>query len=98
MRHLQTLAALLLCAALSVVHRPEAVAADAPADGQIVKAVLDVGTSGENLLKNDGWRPWHVGFQREGELFVCDNLDNAEVQRGASQTVVLDQKQPEAAQ
>ncbi len=49
---------------------------------------------GGNLLKPDAWRPWVKGFTREGDAFVCDNGDDARVQRGASQTVVLNQREP----
>jgi len=66
-----------------------------PAHGAVVKAVLDVGQASENVLKPDAWRPWQEGFQREGDLFVCRNGDDAKVQRGVTQTVVLNQAQPE---
>jgi len=73
-------------------------AAEHPAlrDGTVVKRVLDQRRGGENLLKPDAWRPWGEGFQRDGEVFVCDNGADSQVQRGASQTVVLDQAQPES--
>ena len=67
----------------------------AMADGETVKAVLDARAAGENLLKPDGWRPWQKGFAREGATFVCDNAADPKVQRGASQTVVLNQTRPE---
>ena len=60
-------------------------------DPQIAKRVLRAEQSGENLLKPDAWRPWQKGFDRDGQTFVCDNGDDAKVQRGASQTVVLNQ-------
>jgi hypothetical protein len=62
---------------------------------QIAKRVLRADQSGENRLRADAWRPWQKGFDREGPTFVCDNGADAKVQRGASQTVVLDQKTPE---
>jgi hypothetical protein len=50
-------------------------------------------------LKSGAWRPWKIGFERrksaqQREGFVCDNGAFAKVQRGASQTVVLDEKSP----
>jgi hypothetical protein len=64
-------------------------------DGVVLKKVLDVDDAGENLLKGDGWRPWQEGFEREGDAFVCDNGGDAQAQRGVSQTVTLNQTQPE---
>ena len=69
-------------------------------DGVVLKKVLDVGDAGENLLKDDAWRGWEKGFERQapagqGEVFVCDNGGDAQAQRGASQTVTLNQTQPE---
>jgi len=61
----------------------------------VIKAVFDVTDAGDNLLKPNAWRPWQKGFQRDGDAFVCDNGDDAKVQRGASQTVVLNQTLPE---
>ena len=62
---------------------------------RVVKHVLDARDAGENLLAQDAWRPWGEGFVRDGDVFVCDNGVDDRVQRGASQTIVLDQKQPE---
>ena len=62
---------------------------------EVAKSVLETDQAGENLLKPDAWRPWQAGFERRGEWFVCDNAADAEVQRGASQTVVLNQTVPE---
>ncbi len=64
-------------------------------DGATVKQVLDVRTTGDNLLKPDAWRPWQKGFVRQGDVFLCDNGTDGDVQRGVSQTVVLDQAHPE---
>jgi len=69
-------------------------------DGVVVKKVLDVGDAGENLLRPDAWRPWEKGFERQvptgqAEVFVCDNGGDAQAQRGVSQTVTLNQAQPE---
>ncbi|HAK94909.1 MAG TPA: hypothetical protein DCM87_07870 [Planctomycetes bacterium] len=49
---------------------------------------------GDDLLRDDAWRPWGEGFAREGNTLVCDNAGAAGAQRGASQTVVLDQTAP----
>jgi len=65
------------------------------ADGTLIKKVLDLTYAGENLLKPDAWRPWQEGFQRQADLFICDNASDAQVQRGASQTVTLNQTRPE---
>ena len=76
------------CTCLGIVSRLSA-------DGETAKAVLDVDRGGENLLKPDAWRPWQTGFQRRAGVLVCDNGDDAEAQRGASQTITLNQKEPE---
>ncbi|NQU20234.1 MAG: hypothetical protein HQ567_03055 [Candidatus Nealsonbacteria bacterium] len=77
--------------ALVAVHAP----CSAGAERRVAKAVLNVRDSGTNLLKADAWRPWQEGFERQGKLLVCDNADDAKVQRGAVQTVVLNQTTPE---
>ena len=64
-------------------------------DGEVLKRVLDVGDGGENLLKADGWRAWQEGFERRGDVFVCDNGSDSQVQRGVSQTFTLNQRRPE---
>ena len=65
------------------------------ADGTVVKSVLVTKEKGENLLKPDRWVAWQKGFVREGDLFVCDNGADKAVQRGASQTIELNQKSPQ---
>ncbi|MBN2270910.1 MAG: hypothetical protein JXN61_09870 [Sedimentisphaerales bacterium] len=65
------------------------------ADGAVLKKVLNADDAGENLLKADAWRGWERGFGRDGNAFVCDNGGDSEVQRGVSQTVVLNQVEPE---
>ena len=60
----------------------------------VVKKAIRASAEQRNLLKPDGWRPWEKGFEREGDLFACDNGEDAEVQRGASQTVELNQVRP----
>ena len=65
------------------------------ADGEVIKKTVDARDGGENLLKPGKWGPWREGFTREGGVFVCDNGSDAEVHRGASQSVELNQKKPE---
>ncbi len=70
----------------------------AVSDGTPVKKVLRKDApshAGENLLDPNAWRPWHKGFERRAGIFICDNASNAQVQRGISQTVVLNQIKPE---
>ena len=67
----------------------------AAADATIAKSVLDVDQASESVLAPDAWRPWQKGFERRGGLFVCDNGSDTAVQRGASQSVVLNQTRPE---
>lgn len=61
----------------------------------VAKAVLDATAAGENLLRADRWAPWKLGFERAEETFLCDNGADRSAQRGASQTVVLNQQRPE---
>ncbi len=64
-------------------------------DGTVVKRVLDFRDAEENLLKQNAWKPWQKGFERQGNIFICDNGADAQAQRGVSQTVVLNQTKPE---
>jgi hypothetical protein len=64
-------------------------------DGRAIKRVLDKSQAGENVLQADRWGGWQKGFRREGNLFVCDNGNDGQVQRGVSQRVELNQMQPE---
>lgn len=64
-------------------------------DGQVLKSVLVAKEKGENLLRPDRWVAWQKGFEREGDAFVCDNAADKAVQRGASQTIELNQKTPQ---
>jgi hypothetical protein len=66
-----------------------------PAAEPIAKTVLVLDQTSENLLRTDAWRPWEKGFQRQRNLFVCDNGSDATTQRGAGQTIELDQTTPE---
>lgn len=63
-------------------------------DGLVVKKILDSRDAGENLLQQNAWRPWQKGFERQGNIFICDNGNDAQAQRGISQTVVLNQNKP----
>jgi len=63
-------------------------------DGSVSKARFAPGEGGTNLLDPAGWSPGDKGFQMDGNVFVCDNGDDAEARRGASQRVVLNQKTP----
>ena len=64
-------------------------------DGVVIKKALGDAPAGAYLLKADGWVAWQKGFDREGDAFVCDNGGDASVQRGASQTITLNQTRPE---
>ncbi|NUQ61933.1 MAG: hypothetical protein HUU20_05570 [Pirellulales bacterium] len=88
----RTLSVGLLAIVIALTGRAFSAAAEA---ARVAKAGLDTGHSGQNLLKPDAWRPWQKGFERQGGQLVCDNGPEASAQRGASQTVVLNQAQPE---
>jgi hypothetical protein len=64
---------------------------EAPALRKVIKAG---DASAGNLLRPDAWNAWEKGFVRDGNMLVCDNGNDSKVQRGAGQTVVLDQKTP----
>ena len=73
----------------------------APGDGAVVKKVLDsdnmlgADQGGRNLLVPGSWRSWQQGYESRDGSFLCDNGDNRDVERGVSQTVVLNQTEPE---
>lgn len=71
-----------------------ALLAASPLPAAVVKKVIDTPAEAENLLRPDAWQPWQKGFERAGETFVCDNGSDANVQRGVSQRVVLNQRRP----
>jgi len=77
------------------VPRPADTASPPPADGTVIKAVLDSTKAGESLLKPAAWQPYEQGFRREGALFVCDNGSDSKGRRGAAQSVELNQARPE---
>lgn len=66
-----------------------------PMEGAALKKVIDGGHAGENLLDASAWKPWQMGCERDGGVFACDNASDAGVQRGVSQTIVLNQSRPE---
>ncbi|MHC4397714.1 MAG: hypothetical protein ACYS1A_18885, partial [Planctomycetota bacterium] len=65
-------------------------------DGTVVKKVLDLRDAGQNLLKPQAWQPWQKGYEQQGNVFCCDNGPDAQVQRGISQTIILNQTKPES--
>jgi dienelactone hydrolase len=65
------------------------------ADGAVLKKVLDARDAGENLLSANAWKPFGQGFTGQDGVFTCDNGGDSKVQRGVSQTVVLNQTRPE---
>lgn len=67
----------------------------AVADEIVVKKVITDAALGENLLAESAWRKYEQGFGLEDGTFVCDNGDAANVARGASQSIVLNQTRPE---
>ena len=64
-------------------------------DGASLKKIVTADDAGQNLLIRGNWRPWQKGFERDNGVFICDNASDAQVQRGLSQTVTLNQTSPE---
>jgi hypothetical protein len=60
-------------------------------DGTVAKSVLSLADLGDNLLAHAAWRPFEKGFQRDGNLILCDNGSDTSVRRGASFGVILNQ-------
>ena len=52
------------------------------------------GKGGVNLLAPSAWRDYGEGFVRKDGVFLCDNGKDGKAERGAAQTVVLDQEEP----
>ncbi len=80
----------ILCAALlsvSIINTTKG-ADSAPGTRRLVR--LDPKAS--NLLVEKNWRAYEKGFAREGGGMVCDNGPAGDASRGASQTIVLNQK------
>ena len=65
----------------------------AAVEPDVAKRILTM-QSGEDLIKPDAWGPYQKGFQREGDAWVCTNDDDVKSQRGAAQTVTLNQTKP----
>ena len=63
--------------------------------GNVVKQVVRVEPQQENLLRSDAYRTYGKGFEFQDGVFRCDNGTDSTVQRGAMQTVVLNQKRPQ---
>jgi len=85
-------------APLNAIHAAtieKSVGSRSVSDGTPVKRVLAAGHAGENLLDPSAWRPWQKGFEKNDGVFICDNASDAQVQRGVSQTVALNQTRPE---
>jgi hypothetical protein len=72
-------------------------AEDTEIDGAVTKTVVRVDETNPhaNLLKPDAWQAFDQGFQRQGQVFACDNGGDAKARRGAFQRVVLDQSRPQ---
>ena len=58
------------------------------------KAVLRGDDQSPNLLRGP-WQPYEKGFERQGEIIICDNGGAAAARRGAHQGVMLNQTSPE---
>jgi len=78
-------------AGMAVLAALGAAAADAWAG--VVKEVIRA--EGPSVLGPDAWGPYVGGFERQGDLFVCDNGTDAGAKRGVCQTVVLNQTAPQ---
>lgn len=66
----------------------------AAASAGVVKQSLTEAAPGQNLLRGDRWRAWQQGFERQGDALWCNNGADGKVQRGASQTITLNQQAP----
>ena len=64
-------------------------------DGTPLKKVLAANHAGENLLDPSAWRPWQKGYEKQDDVFICNNASDSQVQRGVSQTIILNQTKPE---
>ncbi|KKL71609.1 hypothetical protein LCGC14_2093190, partial [marine sediment metagenome] len=74
--------------------RSVAVAADPQATSVKTCLRFDLPDEEDNLLKPDRWELHHSGFEREASVLVCDNGEEVQAQRGAGQTVELNQETP----
>ncbi len=69
--------------------------AESRAEATVTKRMIRVSEGTGNLLQPEAWTPWGEGFEREGKELVCDNAGDPQAQRGASQSVVLNQSRAE---
>ena len=60
----------------------------------VTKERASESATGDNLLRSDAWRPWQAGYEIEQGVFACNNGEDHQIQRGASQTVILNQQVP----
>ncbi|MDR2757285.1 MAG: hypothetical protein LBC20_16425, partial [Planctomycetaceae bacterium] len=60
----------------------------------VVKKVVRFEQTSENLLQPDRFRPYEKGFEKQGDVFVCDNSNENNVRRGVLYSIVLNQEQP----
>lgn len=74
---------------------PAAKTDTAVSDSPVAKRIVRADDASPNRLQPERWQPWKSGFESQENTFVCDNGDDASAQRGASQTVVLNQTRPE---
>ncbi len=62
--------------------------------GTLVKQRLAADLTTTNRLQSEAWKGWEKGFDTVAGEIVCDNGTDAEVARGAGQTVTLNQTLP----
>ena len=60
----------------------------------MLKKVWRIQEQGPDRIQPDRWRPYGKGFTWENGLIVCDNGTEANQQRGAVQTIELNQTRP----
>ncbi|MDR2117127.1 MAG: hypothetical protein LBP87_12175 [Planctomycetaceae bacterium] len=60
----------------------------------VVKEVVRFEQMNENLLQPDQFQPYEKGFEKQGDVFVCDNGNDNTVKRGVLCRVILNQEQP----
>ena len=63
-------------------------------DGEVAFRVIKTDMAGTNLLNNSAWRSYEKGFERDGNVFRCDNGTDEKVKRGVSQHIELNQSVP----
>ncbi|MDR0706223.1 MAG: hypothetical protein LBF88_14715 [Planctomycetaceae bacterium] len=60
----------------------------------VVKKVVRFEQMNENLLQPDRFQPYEKGFEKQDEVFVCDNGNDNTAQRGVMYRIDLNQEQP----